>query len=273
MSYANGTTHFNLPQTVGSDKRDWFDTNQAFRDVDGALWSAKESAESAAGQVTSLSQRVSDVEDDVADIKQGVTTLEGSVSGLQTAVTNLGTEVDDVKTDLMDAICAVVESSATASVFHHRGSYFWYNDTLYKATVDISVGAQIVPNVNCSTVTVATEFYKGIVEIQTTSTMTYAQALYQLRLQIDPNKITGSSVLVFEHDRASSEFWVLRPCQHQNGIYDFGAIQYGCRLQSMRMHQSSDSNFIQVDFTGGVLNRTDRSSDIIGSGKRVLLLY
>lgn len=273
MSYAQGTTHYNLPQTVGTDKRDWFDTNQAFRDVDEALWGAKESAEGAASQVTTLGQRVSDVEDDVADVKQDVTALEGDVSGLQSAVTNLGTEVSGVKTDLMDAICAVVESSATASVFHHRGSYFWYNDTLYKATVDINVGAQIVPNVNCNTVTVATEFYKGLVEVQTTSTMTYAQALYQLRQRIDANKITGDSVLVFEQDSASSEFWVLRPVQHQNGIYDFGAVQYGCMLMSMRMHEASDSNFIQVQFGSSSFIRTDRSAETIGSGKRVLLIY
>lgn len=47
MSYANGTTHYNLPQTVGSDKRDWSDTNQAFADIDSAIYSAGEDSATA----------------------------------------------------------------------------------------------------------------------------------------------------------------------------------------------------------------------------------
>lgn len=40
MSYAIGTPNFNLPQTQGSDKRDWSDTNQAFADIDAAIKTA-----------------------------------------------------------------------------------------------------------------------------------------------------------------------------------------------------------------------------------------
>jgi ABC-type glycerol-3-phosphate transport system substrate-binding protein len=40
MSYANGTQFYNLPQTVGTDKRDWFDTNAAFAAIDAALHAA-----------------------------------------------------------------------------------------------------------------------------------------------------------------------------------------------------------------------------------------
>ena len=47
MSYAHGTSHYNLPQTVGTDKRDWFDTNQAFANVDADLYAAKTGAETA----------------------------------------------------------------------------------------------------------------------------------------------------------------------------------------------------------------------------------
>lgn len=172
MSYANGTTHFNLPQTVGSDKRDWFDTNQAFSDVDEALWGAKESAESAASQVTTLGQRVSDVENDVADVKHDITTIEGDVSGLQTAVTNLGNKIDGINDDITDAICAIKEADATADYVHNIGEYFWYNDTLYIATSKINVGAQIVPNTNCNTVTITTE----MLELNKVSTGTITPA-------------------------------------------------------------------------------------------------
>lgn len=40
MSYEHGTTHYNLPQTVGSDKRDWADTNAAFALIDTAIYQA-----------------------------------------------------------------------------------------------------------------------------------------------------------------------------------------------------------------------------------------
>ena len=40
MSYSHGTPHFNLPLTQGSDKRDWSDTNQAFEDLDAAVYQA-----------------------------------------------------------------------------------------------------------------------------------------------------------------------------------------------------------------------------------------
>lgn len=44
MSYANGTTHYNLPLTQGTDKRDWSDTNQAFEDLDAAVYQASSDA-------------------------------------------------------------------------------------------------------------------------------------------------------------------------------------------------------------------------------------
>ena len=56
--YANGTTHYNLPQTVGTDKRDWTDTNQAFADIDAALYTASETASSAASDIVTLGETV-----------------------------------------------------------------------------------------------------------------------------------------------------------------------------------------------------------------------
>lgn len=193
MSYANGTTHYNLPQTVGSDKRDWFDTNQPFRDIDEALWSAKESAESATSQVDAIKDRLDVVEDDMSTAKGDITTLEGEVSAVQSNITNLSNKVDDNFTDLSDTICAVREPSATARYAHSVGTFFWYNDTLYVAIRDIAVGNTIVPNTNCVTRDIGTVLYHlnsdiNAEELQITVTatgsQTYGQLLTNLRTQI-----------------------------------------------------------------------------------------
>ena len=58
MSYANGTTHYNLPQTVGTDKRDWADPNQAFADIDAAIYGAVQDTAQAALDIDALEGRM-----------------------------------------------------------------------------------------------------------------------------------------------------------------------------------------------------------------------
>lgn len=157
MSYANGTTHYNLPQTVGTDKRDWFDTNEAFASVDADLNTAYTTANAAASNISALDTRVTAAEGDIVDLKAEDVSLGSRVSALGDSVTALSATVRDNKQDLSDAICSVVEGSATAEYAHAIGEYFWYNDTLYITTVAINIGDTIVPNTNCDTVTVTTE--------------------------------------------------------------------------------------------------------------------
>ena len=164
MSYARGTEHYNLPQTVGTDKRDWFDTNTAFENVDADLYSAKQTADNTASDVASLTTRVGTAEGDISSLATRVGTAEGDISALQGSVTGLGNDLADVKADLRDAICSVVEPDATADYAHAVDSYFWYNDTLYITTVAIAVGDTIVPNTNCNTTNVTTEIIKALTQ-------------------------------------------------------------------------------------------------------------
>lgn len=158
MSYANGTTHYNLPQTVGTDKRDWFDTNQAFADIDEALYGAVQESASTATALTALTTRVGAVESDVATIQTSQSTDEANIAALQTLVNQHTTEIADVKADALDMICAIDEGTAqVASIAVNEGKYFRYNDVLYMATTDIAVGDTIVPNTNCRATNVATE--------------------------------------------------------------------------------------------------------------------
>lgn len=192
MSYANGTTHYNLPQTVGTDKRDWFDTNQAFSDIDAAIYGAVQSASQSASAITALTTRVGTNETNIADLQTSRTTDEAKISALETLTAQHTTDIAGVKADALDMICAVDEGTAqVASVAVEEGEYFRYNDVLYIATADIAVGDTIVPNTNCRATNVATELESGnkaIIFETKTATLASIATGAPLTVQVDCNK-------------------------------------------------------------------------------------
>ena len=161
MSYRVGTTHYNLPQTENADKRDWFDTNEAFAEVDSVLYTAltqgadnTERIETLRSDVTALDGRVTQAESDIVDLKAGVDTANESIGTLNT---NLAKQ----KQDFLDMICAYQEPSAVSSRQYRSGQYFIYNETLWECTADIGIGTQIVPDTNCKNTTI-TEIILGL---------------------------------------------------------------------------------------------------------------
>ena len=161
MSYTTGTTHYNLPQTVGSDKRDWTDTNEAFSDVDAALWEAHQGATQAALDIASINSEIQTITGKQADDEADIATISGKVSTLETTVANHTTQIGDVRRDLQDNIESLREDTATSTHAYEIGDYFYYNDVLFKATAQIAIGATIVPNTNCTGVTVMDELKNG----------------------------------------------------------------------------------------------------------------
>ena len=157
MSYATGTTHYNLPQTVGSDKRDWTDTNQAFSDLDTAVYGAAQGAEAAASAIQSINSELDVIAGKQATDEENITTLSGKVSTLESTTSTLGAEVLDVRQDLQDNIESKHEASATSTHAYAIGDTFYYNDILYKATAAIAIGDTIVPTVNCMGITVMSQ--------------------------------------------------------------------------------------------------------------------
>lgn len=175
--YVHGTTHYNLPLTSGEDTRDWFDTNQAFEDVDAALWAAKQDAEGAKEDLTGVKDDVATLQTEAASEKTRLDTAISDITAVSTVVIQQGTDISNTKQDLEDMVCPTQESSATASVEHAEGSYFIYNDTLYKADELITVGTLIVPDSNCHTTSVTDNLGGGggggaVIDDTTTSTST-----------------------------------------------------------------------------------------------------
>ena len=158
MSYANGTTHYNLPQTVGTDKRDWFDSNAAFAAVDAALYAAATGQAADAEAITSLQQTVAGQATDIAALQTASSSQAASISALQTTVNGQATQIADVRQDSEDMITANNEGAAATSTRAYAvGDYFIYNDVMYKATASIAIGDTIVPNTNCEATNVDTE--------------------------------------------------------------------------------------------------------------------
>lgn len=156
MSYTQGTTHYNLPQTLGDDKRDWFDTNQAFADVDSALYSAETGVQTIDKDLTTVKSDLLTAKSDITALKSHNAQTDVKLSALETLTAQHTVEIEDVRNDAEDMVCAINEPTATAQYEHLTGAYFRYNNTLYIATEDISKGDTIVPNVNCRTTDVTT---------------------------------------------------------------------------------------------------------------------
>lgn len=213
MSYAKGTTHYGLPQTVGTDKRDWFDTNRAFAEIDEALYGAVQESASTAIALTALTTRVGTAESNITAIQSSQSTDEANISALQTLTSQHTTQIADVKADALDMICAVDEGTAqVATVAVAEGKYFRYNDVLYMATTDIAVGDTIVPNTNCRATNVATELesvansgYDRVVVINGTEHTTFATA-YEFDSDGYLNNVGGQFLLYGSNSDGTSKY-------------------------------------------------------------------
>lgn len=157
MSYTTGTTHYNLPQTVGTDKRDWSDTNQAFQDIDAAIYGAVQDTAQAASDIDALEARMDTAEQNIATNTGDIAGLDTRLTTAEGAITSQASQITDTRQDLEDMICAYNEASATSTHAYAIGDYFIYNDVLYRATQAIAIGDTIVPDTNCTTTNISTE--------------------------------------------------------------------------------------------------------------------
>lgn len=82
MSYTNGTPFLNLPQTIGSDHRDWFDTNESFLDLDTKVKTLWDDSGSAASAIDAL-------EELTATLQTDLTTLSGTVDTHTSALSTI----------------------------------------------------------------------------------------------------------------------------------------------------------------------------------------
>lgn len=136
MSHTNSTTHYNLPQFVGTDTPGWLtDVNSAMSSIDAAIFARQQESVSNSDAITAntasisgLTTRMDTAEQNITDTgatvsahTASISTLQsqvaqntGDIAGLATRVTNLsGTDVsyDPTGTDLTatDVQAAITE--------------------------------------------------------------------------------------------------------------------------------------------------------------------
>lgn len=160
--YTNGTTNYNLPQYVDSDKATWTDVNAPFNAIDAAIKGAVDDTAQEALDIDALKARMDTAEQNIGTNTTNIAGLDTRLTTAEGAITSQASQIADVKQDTEDMICAYNEASATSTHRYEIGDYFIYNDVLYKATHVIAIGDTIVPDTNCSTTNVTTELLANV---------------------------------------------------------------------------------------------------------------
>ena len=271
MSYASGTTHYNLPQTVGSDKRDWTDTNQAFSDIDAAIYGAAQGASAATSAIQTINGQIETITAAQAVDEGNISTLSGKVSTLESTVGTQGAAIADVRQDLQDNIESMREASAVSTHAYEIGDTFYYNDVLYKATAQITIGGTIVPSTNCTAVTVMSELARveaeipsaaGSVEVTADGVKSYATMLNELAALIDYSKLNKNSKLLISTATAVNASII---STYGSDVAYFGSFYYGTATTiqaACYQIKVNDSHYS----AGTIASPTDRDSTIPTSG-------
>lgn len=129
MSHTNSTTNYNLPQFIGTDKPAWLtDINGAFSSIDTAIKSAKDTADTAAGDATTANTAIGTLANLNTTEK---TNLVGAINEVNTAAGTAqntanaaGGTASQTATDLSNFINKfnITASTSTANVQITRGS-------------------------------------------------------------------------------------------------------------------------------------------------------
>lgn len=202
MASTNFTTHYSIPLPLGTDLTTPMDYNDAAEAVDTALFGAVTdagNASTAANNAVNTANAASSAVDTVsADLVQE----KAKIVALQTRVTNAENEIDDVRADSSDMITAYNEPTATSTHEYAIGDYFIYNNTLYKATAAIAIGATIVPDTNCETTNVSSELLEiksdlsDVPEYETSGILKYRKYLNMVEIVLvsDETYTSGTTI-------------------------------------------------------------------------------
>lgn len=247
MSYATGTTHYNLPLTVGTDKRDWADTNQAFSNLDSAVYGAVSDVATAGTAIEGLETRMTTAEGNISDNAANITSLDTRMTTAEGAITSLGSRVDDVGNDLGDMICAYNEPTATSTHPYDIGDYFRYNDVLYRTTQSIAIGDTIVPDTNCTTTNISSELIQIIDDIPDVSGLT--ADITQLQTDVSDlksrllNNVSDSGISLLSDALRTVTRWIIENVSES----DYHRIFFILDTTVFRISRISATN---IGFTG-----------------------
>lgn len=141
MSFAQGTLHYNLPITIGSDKRTWFDTNEAFIAIDAAIWEAAQSAGAATTAVEALTTQVGTLSELVQTVANAYTALSGSVNTLSEVVQGHTLNIQQLQTATANKADSVAIADAyNPNLTYSVGDVVMYVGQRYKCITAVTTG-------------------------------------------------------------------------------------------------------------------------------------
>lgn len=141
MSFAQGTLHYNLPITIGSDKRTWFDTNEAFIAIDAAIWEASQSASAATTAVEALTTQVGTLSESVQTVANAYTALSGSVNTLSEVVQGHTLNIQQLQTATANKADSVAIADAyNPNLTYSVGDVVMYDGQRYKCITAVTTG-------------------------------------------------------------------------------------------------------------------------------------
>lgn len=234
MSYANGTPHYNLPQTVGTDKRDWSDTNEAFSALDAAVYAANQGTQGIDARVTANANSIDSLTQTVTANTKNIANISNKQVEQDNSLTEMKNSISDFENTNTDYFTAYREVSAVASRAYALNDYFIYNNVLYRATKAIAAGNTIIPNTNCKATNVGSEltevFSNTAVHVRTQSfddSTTFTALGDALFTQINQAYVEANNPREFAHtsvalwNPSQNRLWVFslaRVVQLDNGI-------------------------------------------------------
>lgn len=275
MAYVNGTTHYNLPQTVGTDKRDWADTNEAFAVVDAALYSTTEDVANAQTEINGLKERMTTAEENITDNASDISALDGRLTTAEGTITKHTAQIADVRQDTEDMICAYNEASATSTHAYAVGDYFIYNDVLYRATALIGVGDTIVPDTNCTTTNVTTELTNRDAKVIATFTSDGTHTWGNMVSALLDRVLTDYIDLILIREEANSDNTYFTLAERSETINRFSTMTgSSANISAITITHTYNGNYASiVAFNiNGTFTFTDLSSTLISNGTRFVLI-
>ena len=203
MSYQNGTPFLNLPQTVGTDKRDWFDTNEAFLDLDGKVKSAYEGSIDTASALAALTEVVSGISSDVSDLQTTVgnhTTSIGTINEALLLINSALTTLNGTVTGKFDS-AGIADPYDAEHGTYDVGDVVTYNGQRYECHTAVTAAEPFDAD-KWTAVDVQTKLDQinnalalNNVSVTADGVKTYSQLLDELFALVDTSKINANSVL------------------------------------------------------------------------------
>ncbi len=129
MSHTNRTTHYNLPQFVGTDTPGWLtDVNAAMSDIDNAIYQRQTDIAANTSSITQNTAAITTANDRIDALASRMTSAEENIDAAGASITALQTASAQHTTDIASLATRVTNLSADDISFDDTGSAITAND-------------------------------------------------------------------------------------------------------------------------------------------------